>query len=223
MLRKFTLVVAFLFVTAFTGEWDDHQTDLPSNEPYSRMSMRLVKSLFFVRVDVLDLEVHFGLETTRRLESIVTGKDLTAPLESSIADIATQSKDAYIRLRFLRNIDLDRFIKGARENTKKVYEAKLIERNTYEEIVRELPVWYSKLQGRGIKKDDLMLYRVKGNGLRTIYRGNDGQVYFDQEGQGEERRLAVLGSYFAPRSDFRENLIRSLFSSNINSAGGPSR
>jgi hypothetical protein len=175
------------------------------------MSMTLVKSLLFVRVEVLDLEVHFGLETAKRLESVANGRDLTPPLVNSIADIATRSTDAYIRLRFLRDIDLDRFIKGARENAKKVYEAKLIKRNTYKEIVRGLPIWYSNLEGRGIKKDDLMLYRVQGDALRTIFRGNDGKVYLDQRGEGEEQRLAVLGSYFVPRSEFRETLIRSLF------------
>ena len=223
MLKKFTAVVAFLLVTAFTGQKDRHQTDLPNNAPFSRMSMRLAKSLLFVRVDVLDLEVHFGLETAERLQTIASGRGLTAPLESSIADIATHSRDAYIRLRFLRDIDLDRFIKGARENTKKVYEANVIKRSTYEEIVRELPIWYSKLQGRGIRKDDLMLYRVAGNGLRTIYRGSDGKVYLDLEGQGEERRLAILGSYFVPKSEFREDLIRSLFSSSLSSVGGDFR
>jgi hypothetical protein len=36
----------------------------------------------------------------------------------------------------------------------------------------------------------------------------------DQVDIGPERRLAVLGSYFAPESDFREGLVRSLFEDN---------
>jgi hypothetical protein len=177
------------------------------------MSMTLVKRLLFVRVDVLDLEVHFGLETAGRLEAVAVGRELTTPLENSIAEIATQSKDAYIRLRFLRDIDLNRFIKGAQENTEMVYKANIITRHTFKEITRRLSDWYSGLEGRGIKKDDLMLYRVRGDGLRTIYRGRDGKVYIDQEAYGAQRRLALMGSYFAPNSDFRDRLIRSLFSS----------
>jgi hypothetical protein len=176
------------------------------------MSMTLVKRLLFVRVDVLDLEVHFGVETSGRFEALTGGRELTNPLEHSIAEIATQSRDAYIRLRFLRDIDLDRFIEGAKENTEAVYKAKIISRNTYQEISRKLSDWYAELEGRGIKKNDLMLYRVRGDGLRTIFRGNDGRVYIDKEEHGEQRRLALMGSYFAPNSDFRKSLIRSLFS-----------
>ena len=215
MTKKCASLVAFFFVTFFTGRSVSPQTDLPVNEPFSRMSMTLVESLLFARVDVLDLEVHFGVETANRLESLADGRALTTPLANSIADIATQSRDANIRLRFLRDIDLDRFIDRACRNTRKVYEAKLINKDTYEEIARSLPIWYSSLQERGIKKDDLMLYRVQGDGLRTIFRGNDGKVYVDQRGQGEERRLAILGSYFVPKSEFRDHLIRSLFHSSF--------
>ena len=178
------------------------------------MSMTLVKSLFFVHVDVLDLDVYFGLDTSNRLEAVANGRELTAPLANSIAEIATQSQDAYIRLRFLRDIELDRFIKEARQNIKMVYEAHIITKQTYDEIVQGLPSWYSSLKARGIKRDDLMLYRVRGDGLRTIYRGNDGKVYLDQQGHGEQHRLALLGGYFVPKSDFRDSLILSLFVSN---------
>ena len=193
--------------------FQDHgmQTHPTGTEPFSRMSMTLAKRLLFVQVDVLDLDVYFGFETAGRLEAAATGRDLTLPLENSIAEIATASRDAYIRLRFLRDLDLNRFIKGARENTELVYEANIIDRNTYQEIMERLPDWYSGLKGRGIKKDDLLLYRVQGDRLRAIYRGVDGRVYLDQTGNGAQRRLAILGSYFAPKSDFRKSLIRSLF------------
>lgn len=183
--------------------------------------MTLVKSLLFVRVEVLDLEVHFGLETAGRLEAAANGQKLTAPLANSIAEIATQSQDAYIRLRFLRDVDLDHFIKEACQNTKRVYEAEIISRDTYDEIAQTLPFWYSCLKSRGIKKDDLMLYRIRGNDLRTIFRGNDGKVYLDEHRYGEQRRLALLGGYFVHRSDFRDSLIRSLFLSNPGHTQGP--
>jgi hypothetical protein len=173
--------------------------------------MTLAKSLLFVRVDVVDLEVRFGLETASQLEAAAGGRDLTPPLLHSIARIATQSQDASIHLRFLRDIDLDRFISGARKNTKLVYKAGIIKKETYHEIAERLPFWYSFLRTRGIKTDDLMIYRIQGDSLRTIYRGSDGKVYLDLQGQGQERCLAVLGSYFVPGSEFRDSLIRSLF------------
>ena len=41
--------------------------------------MTLVKRLLFVRVDVLDLEVHFGLETAGRPEALLGNRELTSP------------------------------------------------------------------------------------------------------------------------------------------------
>ncbi|MGW8181633.1 MAG: hypothetical protein ACWGQW_23125, partial [bacterium] len=156
-LQALIVLSALLIVTTLTAQTENRNATIPSNAPFSSMSMTLVKSLLFVRVDVLDLEVHFGLDTTDRLEAIAEGRHLTPPIADSIAEAAIQSKDAYIRLRFLRNIDLNRFVKGAQENAKKVYEAGMITKRTYEEIVQEFPGWYSSLEGRGIRKDDLML------------------------------------------------------------------
>lgn len=215
MLHYFWIGILLASLFSFTSlgfQTQRLQTDPPGIGPFSRMSMRLVKRLLLARVDVLDLEVHFGLETAEHLGAIADGRNLTVPLENSIAEIATRSQDAYIRLRFLRDIELRRFLKEAQESAALVYKAKIISRETFREISHSLPTRFGNLQGRGIKKDDLMLYRVRGNGLRTIYRGIDGRVYIDQEEHGEQRRLALLGSYFVPDSEFRNSLIRSLFS-----------
>jgi len=164
-----------------------------------------------VPVDVLDLEVHFGLETTERFQAVVRGKDHDPSMADSIAEIATRSRDANIRLHFLRNISLDQFVKGAIKNAKKVYEANIITKETYEKITEELPVLYSVLKERGIRKHDQMLYRIRDDGFRTIYSGVDGTIYLDQQNHEEQHRLALLGGYFVSKSEFREHLIRSLF------------
>ncbi|HSM08267.1 MAG TPA: hypothetical protein VLA33_04535, partial [Gemmatimonadota bacterium] len=63
---------------------------------------------------------------------------------------------------------------------------------------------------RGIRSGDRMLQRVRGDTLRTVYEGADGEVLLDQVDVGPERRLAVLGGYFAPGSDFRQGLVESV-------------
>ncbi|MGH7552989.1 MAG: hypothetical protein ACREMQ_08145 [Longimicrobiales bacterium] len=54
------------------------------------------------------------------------------------------------------------------------------------------------------------IYRIAGETLHTRYRDAQGNVLLDQVDVGAAPRRAVLGSYFAPRSDFRRPLIRSL-------------
>ena len=74
-----------------------------------------------------------------------------------------------------------------------------------------MPVWFGFLEVEGASKGDEILYRIRGDSLRTVYRTVGQEVLLDQVDVGPERRMAVLGSYFAPGSDFRKGLIRSLF------------
>jgi hypothetical protein len=56
-----------------------------------------------------------------------------------------------------------------------------------------------------------MFYRIRGDTLHTVFRSAEGENLLDQVDVGPERRLFVLGGYFAPNSDFREKLVKSLF------------
>ncbi len=57
-----------------------------------------------------------------------------------------------------------------------------------------------------------MYYRIRGDSLHTVYLASDGETLLDQVDVGPERRLSVLGGYFAPGSDFRDKLVDSLLS-----------
>ena len=80
-----------------------------------------------------------------------------------------------------------------------------------EQVVANLPVWYSFLDERNIRKGDRMHYRVHGDTLHSQYVGVDGEIFLDQKDLGESPRLAEMGSYFVRGSSFREKLIKSLF------------
>jgi hypothetical protein len=205
---RISLALLFSFATLSAQE----RSDMGAIEagPFSKMSMRFAEKFLFARVDILDLDIQFGLDTARQFEELTSRRNLDAGLTNAIAAVAARSQDAYIRLHFLRDVDLDRFIKKARDNTKAVFEAGLITREDYEEISSNLPLWYSVLEKRGIKKNDMMLYRVKGDSLHIVHRGLDGTVFIDQRDQGAERRLALLGGYFVPTSEFCKSLVNSL-------------
>ena len=203
----FTLILSSAAVSA-QGNYSD--SGAIEAGPFSRMSMRFAEKFLFVKVDVLDLDIQFGLETARQFQEVTARHNLGTGLTNAIAAVATHSQDAHIRLRFLRDVDLDRFIKKARANTKVVFEAGLITRESYEDISRNLPLWYRVLQRRGIKKDDMMLYRIEGDNLHIVHRSFDGKIFIDERDHGAERRLALLGSYFVPASEFSETLVQSL-------------
>jgi hypothetical protein len=177
--------------------------------PGSAMETRYQRT--FLRVNVLTLRVRFGVETAARLRRAVEGRRLTPGLADTVAAAALEARDAWAHLRFHRNLSLRQFLGGIRDNARAAREAGIIAPAEFAEIDRDLPAWYAFLAERGIRRDDEMFYRIRGDTLRTVYRAADGQVLLDQTDTGSFRRLSVLGGYFAPGSDFRQGLIRSLF------------
>ena len=179
--------------------------------PFARMSTLYEKSFLFLKVDVLNVEVRFGSEVTEKVKSFVQSGDEPSKFADSIADTAIHAQDAFVHIRFLRNIRLKRFIQEARESTKLVREAGIIDNPSYEHISNNLPIWYGSLAKRGIREGDEMFYRIRGDSLRAVFRGVDGTIYVDLEDKGSLFSLAVLGGYFVEKSKFRKGLLQSLF------------
>ena len=177
--------------------------------PFASMRMLLEKT--FLKVDVLTLDVRFGSDAAGRIRALAEGREYAHPLADSIANVAAHATDAYARLRFERNVGLDQFLDGIRDNLERALAAGYIDRAAFDEISGGLPGWYAFLADRGIHEGDEMFYRIRGDELRVVYVATDGTTLLDRTDPGAHRRLAVLGSYYAPGSDFRESLIRSLF------------
>jgi hypothetical protein len=173
------------------------------------MSTLLEKTIF--KVDVLTLEVYFGAETAARLETLARDNQLTRDLGDSIAMVGAHSQDAWARMGFVRNVSFGQFTDAIRQNAKHARDEGIILPETFDLIDESLPLWYGFLRERGVLKGDEMMYRIRGDTLRTVYRTVDGETPLDQIDVGPERRLSVLGGFFARKSDFRKGLLESLF------------
>jgi hypothetical protein len=178
--------------------------------PYAAASMRLEKTIF--KVDVLRLEIRFTPASRDRIREAAVGAEATSGDERNfaIADAAAHSEGAWARIRFDRDIKLGQFVDAARESLSDARQAGYIDAAAEREIGANLPRWYAFLAERKIRKGDEMHYRIRGDTLRTVYLGRDGDILLDQVDVGPERVGSVLGGYFARGSDFREPLLRSL-------------
>jgi hypothetical protein len=176
--------------------------------PRPLMSMKLEKTLF--KVDVLTLELWFAATAAAKLRAAAAGQQPPDALYDAVADAALEATDMWARIRFLRNVSLSQFLDAATESLRAARDAGLIDHAAFADISEGLPVWYSFLRERRVIKHDEMHYRIRGDTLRTVFLGHDGAVLLDQTDIGPERRLSVLGGYFAADSDFRVPLIRSL-------------
>lgn len=181
------------------------------NAAHSHMRTKLEKTIF--KVDVLDVDVWLGKEDAERLGALVEGRSYSGRLADSVSIVAIHSRDALVRIQFLRDISLSQFLDGIDENMRHLPEEGILQRSDYERIATGLPVWFDFLNQRGIRKSDEVFYRIRADTLRTMYRSADGRILLDQTDVGAASRLSVLGSYYVRGSDFREGLIKSLFGS----------
>lgn len=183
--------------------------DLPASAS-AHMSMTYQKGFLFIQVDVMKLDVRIGGDPGERILALALPDRIDDAVADSIAALAIGSRDALVAVTFLRDIDLDRFIKEAAKATKRVWERGAISKEEYERVRRNLPAWYKSLKERGIRKGDRMFYRIQEDRLHTVFQGEDGHRFVDQVDEGPEPRRAVIGGYFVEGSDFRSPLIKSL-------------
>jgi len=177
--------------------------------PYSTLRTLLQKTIF--RIDVLTLEIRVDEGTRRRIEELARHREYSRELADAISAVALETRDAWIRIRLLRNVSLSRFVGGIRDGLKQARKAGLITAQNFRYVSESLPQWFAFLEERELQKGDQILYRIQGDAMRTVYQGVRGERLLDKTDHGADARLAVLGSYFAPESDFREGLVRSLF------------
>jgi hypothetical protein len=175
---------------------------------YAELSALLEVTIF--QIDVLTLTVRVGADDAELIGALVEGREYSAELADSVAAVILETRDAWAHQVFHRNVGMGRFLGGIRETAEKAAEAGFITREYFEEFSANLPIWFSFLEETGSKKGDEIVFRIRGDRLRTVYRTVDGRILLDQEAEGAEARRASIPSFYAPGTRFRERLVKSL-------------
>lgn len=186
------------------------QVPCAADETSVRMRTLLEKTIF--NVDVLWLTIDIHGEAAGRLRDLARERGEDGTLRSSAADTAAWQAAgatcAEAHLQFVRGFSRSRLLQGIRESTEAAREAGMIDAETYRFVESGSPTWYPFLEERGVREGDAMTYRIRGDTLHIGYRSSDGEVLLDRTDVGPAR--SVLAGYFAPGSDFRDALLRSL-------------
>jgi hypothetical protein len=199
-------LAAGLIATQGTAQIDE-PVPMPESEPSVRMSMKLEKTIF--KFDVLTLTLWLGPDTTEKLVPFLGQLDQQAARDS-VAHIAMDSRNAWARITFHREVGLDRFLAGIDDNMRRARRAGILSSSGYETISSDLPRWFAPVSERGFRSGDRLFYRIRGDTLRTVLATASGWTPIDQVDVGPERHLAVLGSFLVEGSDFRKGLLASL-------------
>ena len=207
-------LLAALVATALAGRTAGAQeppldADDLGRSRFGRMHMLLEKT--FLNVDVLTVEIRFAPDTAEALRALAERQAPGAELTERIAARAFRAEDAYVEIRFKRDVGLDEFVAAVRKNLERARRANMIDEESYQSVSRNLPRWFAFLEKDGIKSGDRLLYRARPSSMRTVFVDRDRRVRLDQTDSGTAPRLALLGGYFAPGSDFRNGLVASLF------------
>jgi hypothetical protein len=177
--------------------------------PFAAMHMRLQKTV--LKINVADIDVRFDKPTQGKLAELARGKPYSYELDDQLARVAIAAPHAVVQMQFVRDIPLNRWIGVVRDNLELAREAGLIGRDIEQKVSNGIPQWFASLADRGYKKGDRLLYAVTPDSLRTIVLSESGQLLLDMNEHEAGSRRVVLASYFAPKSDTREPLIRSLW------------
>jgi len=179
--------------------------------PYSSMHMLLQKTV--LKINVAHIDVRVDKATQAKLTGIAGGKPYSNTLDYQVAHTVMAAPRAVVQMKFVRDIPFTRWVDVVKENLEQAREAGLISREVEQRVGSNLPLWFAAIKDRGYQKGDRLIYAPAPDGLRTVVVALNGQVLIDRFDAGAEPGHVVLASYFTPKSDFREPLIRSLFES----------
>ena len=176
---------------------------------YSTMHMLLEKTV--LKVDVLTVDVRVGKKAHAGLSKLATGNQYSEALGNQLAPIAIKAENAVVQLTFKRSVPLNTWIGEVRKNLQQAKDAGLITAALQQKVSNGLPEWFAVIQDRGYKEGDRLLYRVYPDKLITAVVSKEGLPLMYRTDSGKEARSVVMASYYAPKSDFRELLLQSLF------------
>jgi len=134
-------------------------------------------------------------------------KDARKAIEAAILD----AESLLISMRYLRDSDHGRLLKGMRSGFEAAEKSDMIEEPVMERTYGEISAEFDGLQERGVLKGDVLVYRLDGDDLRVRYVDPDGMELVSADYNGSEWALGTKGAFFGRKSRFREKLVRSLF------------
>jgi hypothetical protein len=175
---------------------------------FARMHMLLEKTILLV--DVATIDVRVAPSTEAALEKAARGRAYNSALEEDLAKIMFGAPSAMVQIKFVREITLEQFVGGVRESLDEAHHAGKIDAALRQRVSAGLPEWFKAMKESGFRDGDRVIYKIGPNHLRTVVVRKNGQVMVDRTIDGADKRMILLGSYFAAKTSYREPLLRSL-------------
>lgn len=166
------------------------------------------------RIDIMRLSVRVDSAADRRIRAVTEGREYGDALADSVAAAVLAADRLLVETRLLRDVTLDQFMDGMADNLDRARDDGLLTPEERDAVYLETGERFLPFREGGLPKSWSVRYDIRGDAVAMSVRDAEGHVRLESRSTGRARRVAVLGSYLAPSSDFREDLLRSAFSRN---------
>jgi len=163
------------------------------------------------KIDVVRLNLRIDPETARRVAALTRSGDRTPGLEDSVAAELMQTPSAEARMTFLRGMSGQQFLDNTVATLHRLGEEGLLSSAEVEALDRSARTRFAFLDDSGIAAGDYLGQVLRGDTVTTNFLTLGGQQLMRDVQVGSEHRTALLGSYFARASDFRNGLLEQMF------------
>jgi hypothetical protein len=178
--------------------------------PFAVLQMRF--EVTFMKIDVADVDVRLSPAAAQEIERITPAPGFSDDVGDAIEAVLLETDTLLVRMKFRRDADFEKFLNGARNNLNAARRGGVISEDEFGEVYSGLARTMSSLDERGVKKGDVVCYRLDGSTLRIVYMDDAGVALVDESHSGSQWARGIKGSYFSTESRFRDKLIRSLAS-----------
>jgi hypothetical protein len=178
----------------------------------AQVSTVLTKTM--LKVKVAHLEIDVDSATAAKVQTVIGGSDsASGRVSDSIASAFMATTHADATMEFLHSVTASQFLGGQKGSFKHMVKSGLLTQTAADQIQQDTQTQFSFLNDGGIDKGDKLIMTLRGDTVvtRFVTAGGTQRTSFTRVGQ--DRRMAFLGEYFGPRSDFRNGLIESAVAS----------
>jgi hypothetical protein len=207
------LILGFMLlsITPATGTRSTTPSDLTKDlgvGESARLSMLFEATIF--KVDVATVDALLAPRAAAAVAGIARETRLDQEARSRVTTVLLDAQPFAVSMSFLRDASWDRFLDGTRKNLEGAAKAGIITEDEFQVLWGQFVADFAAMEERGVKKGDVIYYRVDQNRVRTVYFDGDRNVLVETDREGDARVRATRGAYFGPRSQFSKDLIRSL-------------
>lgn len=178
--------------------------------PSSHMHMKF--DVTFMGIDIARLDVWLAGGDAARVDALVRGAKKPKDARDAIADAVMAGEGPWmLTMTYLRDSDYERFARGIRKGIEVAVEAGAIGQVDGARLLATQETDTRPIRERGVRKGDMLAYRIDATSVRTVYIGAEGEVLIDAHHTDDAFGRYLRTSWFTAKSRFRDGLVASLF------------